>query len=326
MKINGLAPVAATASLAWLLVGTVGCSGAPAEGQTATSGADLDEAAFLAGEYVATPYGYVHSSCVIEVDDDTEVHPDGTLVAGAMTTKLTPCAHKRFTAEDAKAARASATGHATGGEIDGWTVDGSWKAPSGITRMTGDFVVPAAPRSPDGLTYLFPGLEPTGRDVILQPVLQYGPGGGAGGGNYWAMASWDCCPVDNVVHGPLVKVKSGDRLYGDMRATSACDADGVCSTWEIITEDTAGKTFSRLKASGVTEAWDWAFGGVLEAYSITSCDQLPSAGETFYDLALYGTENTLLTPTWTSDALTPGGPSCNFAMTSGDPTKVKLAF
>ena len=57
-----------------------------------------------------------------------------------------------------------------------------------MSRLTTEWTVPPAPATQNGQTiFLFPGIQNS--TMIYQPVLQWGPSA-AGGGNYWAVASW----------------------------------------------------------------------------------------------------------------------------------------
>jgi hypothetical protein len=75
----------------------------------------------------------------------------------------------------------------------GWIAYTYWNNGTGksITSFKTRWVVPPAPVSNDGqLIYLFNGIQNYGYNYgILQPVLQWGASP-AGGGSYWAVASW----------------------------------------------------------------------------------------------------------------------------------------
>src|SRR5262249_39312006 len=73
--------------------------------------------------------------------------------------------------------------------------------------------VPCAPRTVSGqLIYLFPAFQNT--SWIFQPVLQWGYSG-AGGGDYWAVASWYADGLNGpAFHTDAVRVEVGDTLVG----------------------------------------------------------------------------------------------------------------
>ena len=74
-----------------------------------------------------------------------------------------------------------------------WKAWAQASAPSGgsVTSLNSTWLVPSAPTNPNGGQVLFwwNGMEPQDTSAVLQPVLQWGPSA-AGGGNYWAIASW----------------------------------------------------------------------------------------------------------------------------------------
>ena len=70
--------------------------------------------------------------------------------------------------------------------------------------------MPSDPSTNGGVIFIFNGLEPTTENVIIQPVLQYGVSA-AGGGNYWAIASW-LVNTTNGYHSPLETVNPAIRF------------------------------------------------------------------------------------------------------------------
>lgn len=67
---------------------------------------------------------------------------------------------------------------------------------SPISSFATTWKVPAAPTTNHQQTiFLFNSIEPASGNAILQPVLQYGPSA-AGGGSYWAVASWYVYQLD----------------------------------------------------------------------------------------------------------------------------------
>jgi hypothetical protein len=56
--------------------------------------------------------------------------------------------------------------------------------------------------------------------MIYQPVLQWGPGSAAGGGNYWAVVSWYADGQGGqAFYSNLVTVNPGDTLVGVVTLT-----------------------------------------------------------------------------------------------------------
>lgn len=88
-----------------------------------------------------------------------------------------------------------------------------------ISSFRTTWIVPPPPSTLSGQTiYLFNGLMTKGGDLILQPVLQWGPSR-LGGGNYWVIACWHVSRED-ACYSAFVKVNPGDTLVGVMTQTS----------------------------------------------------------------------------------------------------------
>jgi hypothetical protein len=102
--------------------------------------------------------------------------------------------------------------------------------------------------------------------MILQPVLQWGPSA-AGGGQYWAVASWYADGQGGTSHySTLVQVNPGDVLVGIMTQTGSsaqgfsyeCQFDGIANTG-LPVQDVEQLTWcaETLEAYGVTKATDY---------------------------------------------------------------------
>jgi hypothetical protein len=139
----------------------------------------------------------------------------------------------------------------------GWIVFASWNTRALVTSFTTTWVVPRAPTTHSGqLIYLFNGIQNS--TMIYQPVLQWGTSP-AGGGDYWAVASWY---VDSqggpAFHSDLTPVSPGTVLTGIMtlagqspqvtvgnnttRSTPFVTADGWL--WFQGTDNRLGKVFN----------------------------------------------------------------------------------
>lgn len=65
-----------------------------------------------------------------------------------------------------------------------------YQNPKKVSLLYGEWAVPPAPPANDGqILYFWNGVEPDDNSAVLQPVLQWGSTP-AGGGAYWAVASW----------------------------------------------------------------------------------------------------------------------------------------
>ena len=139
------------------------------------------------------------------------------------------------------------------------------RAPRGAT-----FVTPLMPL----LLFFFPagnGVEPLDTSAVLQPVVQWGPSA-AGGGAYWAYASWYVSATHGSHFSPLIQIAAGDLVLG----TNARSGDG---TWRIAAT-AQGRAPSVLTFAPVASgaAWGTAY-HVLEAYGVsTGCGAYPAAG------------------------------------------------
>jgi len=135
-----------------------------------------------------------------------------------------------------------------------------------ITYLTGQWVVPDAPPTSKGQTlFYWNGVEPDDTSAVLQPVLQYGISA-AGGGDYWAIASWYVSSRSSVMS-KLVPVNSGDVITGVL---------SVDSSGKWVVNATNGRNSSTLNYKP-TEKYTTAY-EVLEAYSINNCNEYPVVG------------------------------------------------
>jgi hypothetical protein len=265
-------------------------------------------------DYVITPFGYFHPSCVKQLgngdvllqDERAIQHVDGSRDA------TSACGYPHFSAagqvldEDAAAFKTPAISHA-------WVEDSSVTTTSSYGELTANWTVPPAPTSDDGQTvFFFPGMEDY-KDVvtIIQPVLGWNSDFSAA----WGIASWNCCTTGTVYESTPVSVKSGDEIHGTMK--SSCAGGSLsCSTWNITTQDVTTKkstTLSRSSSQGQT--FNWAFGGALEVYSIAQCSDYPPNGSlTFSDLVLYTAAfKVIANPGWSVSNLSAGlTPQCNY--------------
>uniref|UniRef100_A0A8H7XRS0 Uncharacterized protein n=1 Tax=Psilocybe cubensis TaxID=181762 RepID=A0A8H7XRS0_PSICU len=98
---------------------------------------------------------------------------------------------------------------------EGYVVTPSWHntGPSPVASFTTTWKVPPIPETVDGqILYLFNSIEPNTFQSVIQPVLQFGTTP-AGGGDYWAIASWFVVGSD-VFYTPLTQVSPGRSLTG----------------------------------------------------------------------------------------------------------------
>lgn len=237
-------------------------------------------------DYVATPHGFFHPDCVVEVQSDeridTKVH--ALTRADGRKRPYQKCGHARFDRNGKTVAEVEPAEKAAAAEpppqIDGWIISAANYVQGPVRSLSASFAVPAAPIVPDGqIVYLFPGMQPPSGNTIIQPVLGWNH---YGDGQRWSMASWNCCVDGNVWHSPIQPVNAGDVLNGSMTGTN-CDASGVCANWRVDTLNTANNQLTRLDTTAYGQTMETIFGGALEIYGVTDCKQLPANGSVTFN-------------------------------------------
>lgn len=249
----------------------------PIASEAITTPAEPDDSDFL-----QTPGGRrIHKSCIHEVPDGAIIDiNDDVSVGGKFLKHIPKCAY---------AARQAPT-------VNGWVEYSQGSAPANPYGHTwfGDlnvaFVVPVAPTSNSGqLIFLFPGLEPTNGNSILQPVLQYGTSA-AGGGYFWAMANWYAIGCCSAVHSPLQRVNTGDTITswiylpggtGWWNANPTCGTAGTNCTWVVEYNINGARVGTFWLYATTPDSYPQAVQGTLEAYNVTVCNQFPASPTTF---------------------------------------------
>ena len=157
---------------------------------------------------------------------------------------------------------------------DGWQTYAWWDSGgTPITSFSTTWLVPQPPSTTSGqIIFLFNGIQNTGSNFgILQPVLQWGTSG-AGGGNYWAVASWYVTSGGQAFHTTLVPVNAGSTLVGVMTQTAVSSGQySYSSTFQGISNTT-------LPVQNIAPL-HWA-NETLECYSLNQCSDLPASDVT----------------------------------------------
>lgn len=265
-------------------------------------------------DYVITPYGYFHPSCVMHLGKGDEVRHDTNTIqhANGASEPIHVCAFPHFKADgtkvmgDEKGVADPSIGHA-------WVEYASTTTTTSYGYMYAYWNVPSAPSTNDGQTvYLFPGMEDY-LDVvtIIQPVL----GWNSDYASAWGIASWNCCVTGTVFEGNPEPVNSGDVILGYMFDT--CSAGTLsCGSWDIVTWDLSNGNFSELlDTSSFGQTFNWAFAGALEVYNIVQCGDYPSDGSiSFYNLGLYNDKFVQIkSPSWEVFNISSGlSPQCGY--------------
>jgi len=273
-------------ALACAVPGAAGCASGDATQPAEPAAAAITETQALAAGYLPTPAGLMHPDCVRRVEGDA-VDAEGAQ----------PCTHAAVQPLD-----------------DPWPRQHGWVATSWATftdtlptYVHAKFTVPAAPSETSGqVLFFFPSLAPQSHPPIIQPVLQWGASA-AGGGNYWAIASWYVSAGLSAQYSTLERVAPGDTIDGII-AGSNCGS-GACTSWTITATDVNSGVSSKLTTTGGKYAYKDVQGAVMEVYDTTACSQYPSnAGITFSSIEVRS-GSTTLSPSWTTH-LWDEDPSC----------------
>jgi uncharacterized repeat protein (TIGR03803 family) len=265
-------------------------------------------------EYGITPFGYFHPSCVRHIGEGKALLADGRVQHSDGSVEAAPpaCYYARYSPQGTLLASDSKV-------TNGWVEKISATTSTSYGKLTATWTTPQLPATNHGQTlFFFPGFEDTNDTIsILQPVLQYGVSC-AGGGNYWAIASWNCCISNNSYVSPLVNVSPGDSISGSI--TSTCKQGATsCPTWNVVTKDnkTGGTTTLPLTPSE-GQVWNWAFGGVLEVYNVVRCSDYPARNQgVAFKVQLYDDNLKLISyPNWIPSWATGVTPFCGFGVNS----------
>jgi hypothetical protein len=282
--------------------------------------------------YVITPFGYFHSSCVEVLKAGEHMLPDHRLqhADGSIEASAASCSYTHFTPTgtpmNSAASQTGKTSTAESPEVNGWVENSNvttGSPSSSYGALVARWTVPPHPLAEDGqVLFFFPGLEDINdpQTSILQPVL------GLYGGQ-WTIASWNCCLSGIVVSSPAVNVQPGDRIYGSM--TNTCGTGTLsCATWNVLSVDlTSGQSTVLADTPSDGQVFNWAFGGVLEAYYVVRCDDYPPDRTlTFDDVTLFDQNlRHVHDPAWSSGAGSGILPACHYGVTA-ESRRVNLHF
>merc|ERR1712232_912643 len=257
-------------------------------------------------DYVNTPHHRVHKNCVHHIPSGTHVHRDDIgnyflRFADGSEKMHPPCEYPPMV---------------HGRAWKAWT---RYHNTDGFTFMSANWPAPPAPAVPSNIEilYYWPGTEPDDNSFVIQPVLQYGAGP-AGGGQYWAIASWYV--GDRAFFSNLVDAEVGDMMFGSMEQTDSISSNN--STWTIISENVNSDESVSLVMDGIiTQTYAYC---VLEAYNLINCaTQYPAntTSEPFTNLVT-DVAGQSSTPQWVSRTKDPR--LCNERTTITSPTEVAI--
>jgi hypothetical protein len=264
---------------------------------------------------VQIPGKLIRADCVHEIPNGAKVvvgkdgEPTGdVMMNGQLFAHYDTCSEAPVsTRHTANVTKPTALQHVPGPPFSGWVEDSqenlSLSSSDNIDWESGEFYVPNNPSVNGGTIFLFNGIAPTAENWIVQPVLQYGSSA-AGGGNYWAIASW-FVGTGGAWHSPLETVKPGDTIYGYTEQTAK--GSTLDYTSEAYDLTSGANSWITLYSSGLH--YTWAYEGVLEVYNVNSCSQLPSSGYAyFFDNVVYHgyPAYDYVTPAFTGDVFQSG--------------------
>jgi hypothetical protein len=281
-------------------------------------------------DYVITPFGYFHPSCVMQLKKGESIQPGGVLRhADGSTEQVAPCPYPHYKPSGELAVAGSLDAHKTAvtqetdttlpPTINGWVENSNTTIGTAYGQVVSTWTCPPLPLAQDGqVVFFFPGLEPLSPQpdyTILQPVLNYGDYGAPS----YSLASWNCCPSNITWASSPINVSPGDTLAGTIVMTCAAGTL-TCPTWNVISEDKTTSQSTELSGtSNAGNTFNWGFGGVLEAYNIVQCADYPNNPSLTMNTLLYDSNLSLVpSPDWTDslNAASDGVPQCEYAVNS----------
>jgi hypothetical protein len=263
--------------------------------------------------YVITPFGYFHPSCVMHLRQGDEVQRDAKVIqhTDGSNEAIALCAYPHFTGDGTRVAEEERSTFPD--TTHSWVEYASVATRNAYGQLEANWNVPPAPRTNDNQTvYLFPGLEDISDTVtILQPVL----GWNADFAGAWGIASWNCCVTGTTFEGTPQRANSGDVVYGNIYNACPNGRTKTCSQWNVYTYDlTNGNVSALTNTSNFGQTFNWAFGGVLEVYNVVQCNDYPANESiSFYNVLLYNYRFELFgEPGWTVTNVSGLSPLCNY--------------
>jgi len=269
-------------------------------------------------EYVVTPFGYMHPSCVVHVRKGERVgqnvlhHADGTV------EDIPVCQYPRYKAKG-EVIEPETSGQP---ELRPPTISWDWVEAvtdfysSNLGEQSSTWVVPSAPTSHDGQTdYFFPGIG-----NIMQPVLGWGADYSTG----WGIASWVCCSP--AAESTAIPVSPGDLISGTV--TQNCGwGSSSCNSWIVSMTDVTTGQSTTLGAEPTQGDQNEAVGGVLEVYNIAQCSDYPPDGEIIFNSTFYDYNGNLVSNlNWSGGASSTDSPQCNYSAHAATQSNIVLTY
>jgi hypothetical protein len=256
----------------------------------------------LPPNYVLTPAGGYHRSCVHEIAAGAVVDergfvrsPEGTI------SQLAPCNYPvigvpRFMRSTGAVNPPSPdTGHLA----FAWSntsVDSVGDS-TAIAGMNAAVIVPHPPMDTSGYNdgtrtyYIYPGMEPGNATHVVQTVVQYG-NNGAFGGTFWTMAGWSCPASGSCMHSTPVTIFDGEAI--SLNITGVSTVAGGCTfsgkTCWNTTMTSVGRGVQTTGSFADTLVYRQMYGGVMEisGAAVTTCNQFPKRPGAVADILFSG--------------------------------------
>lgn len=179
----------------------------------------------IPADYVQTPNGFFHKSCVIQVESDETVIP-GEVIKGpnGAVKAIEPCHYPPMN-EHGKVIDPLHHNSAASSDpgVSGWYETAEVDQVT-VSKISANWTVPHVPNiTANGQkVYFFPALEPSDQATLFQPVLGYNSDDKP---NQWSIQSWLCCDTSyNQYKSAGVSVQAvGDAISGYAQG-SGCDS------------------------------------------------------------------------------------------------------
>ncbi|KAJ7433480.1 hypothetical protein B0H11DRAFT_2259336 [Mycena galericulata] len=186
-----------------------------------------------------------------------------------------------------------------------------------IEIFTSEFTVPPAPATYDSQTiFIFPSIEPSTFDAIMQPVLQYG-GSAAGGGEYWAVATWYLYSDDTFYTTPI-EVSPGQSLGGVIWFLE--ESGGAYN----YIAGFAGMGDTELEVDG-GEQLTWAT-NTLESYGVTQASDYPAGSTVFTEVSILLTNGQYAPVSWSTSSDPADGLYTTVNVNGGDNAVITITY
>ncbi|KAJ7779777.1 hypothetical protein B0H16DRAFT_725521 [Mycena metata] len=201
----------------------------------------------------------------------------------------------------------------------GWVTFASWlnTDSSPISSFTTSWTVPPVPATDNGQTiFLFNSIEPNAGDAIIQPVLQFG-GSAAGGGSYWAVATWYLDSANTFFTTP-VQTSAGATLNGVITLTGSSG-----SSYNYLSQfsNIPGTALDIIGSTELTWATE-----TLEAYGVTEISDYPAGSTVFTGINLQLASGAVPSVSWATTDDTADGLSTTVNTNGASNARITIKY